>query len=217
MVQAQREVGMSLLFQAKELRKDYGKIKALYMPSFRMERGELIVLAGRNGSGKSTFLRLLAFLESPTSGTLDYYGNTSDPRKEITMLLQNAYLLRDTVIRNVTLGLRLRGEKEDLWKKYLDAMRAVGFSQPESMADRPQSNLSGGEKQRVALAARIILRPAVLLLDEPTAHVDAASEQTILGSVLRIVEAGSSVICATHDPGLFDSFSARTVHVEPAE
>lgn len=209
---------MSTLFQASELRKNYGAIKALHLPSFRMDKGECVVLAGRNGSGKSTLLRLLAFLEKPSSGTLAYFGNADDPRKEITMLLQDSYLLRDTVLRNVTLGLRLRGENGGLRQKFDDAMRAVGFSDPAAMADRPQYKLSGGERQRVALAARIILRPAVLLLDEPTAHVDVASEQTILASVARILEGGTSVVCATHDPDLFSSFpSARTVHLDPAE
>ncbi len=208
---------MSLIFEAHDLRKNYGSIKALHLPAFNMEKGGLIVLAGRNGSGKSTLLRLLAFLEKPSSGTLSYFGG-AEPRREITMLLQDAYLLKDTVMSNVTLGLRLRGEKGDLRHKYVEAMRAVGFPTPEDMAERPQYKLSGGEKQRVALASRIILKPSVLLLDEPTAHVDSASEETILNSVRSILAEGTSVVCATHDPGLFDSFpTAREVRLEPAE
>ena len=207
---------MSMLFEARGLRKDYGAIHALNLPSFSMEKGELVVLTGRNGSGKSTLLRLLGFLEKPTSGTLRYFGG-AEPRREITMLLQDSYLLKDTVMGNVTLGLRLRGDRDRLRERYAEAMRAAGFSAPEEMADRPQYKLSGGEKQRVALAARIILKPAVLLLDEPTAHVDTASEQTILESVRAILAEGTSVVCATHDAGLFDSFpSARTVHLDPA-
>ncbi len=216
MVQTQGAHGMSILFEAHGLRKDYGAIHALRLPSFSMEKGELVVLTGRNGSGKSTLLRLLGFLEKPSAGTLRYFGGP-EPRKEITLLLQDSYLLKDSVLRNVTLGLRLRGDRGSLRERYAEAMRAVGFSAPDEMADRPQYKLSGGEKQRVALAARIILRPAVLLLDEPTAHVDTASEQTILGSVRAILEQGTSVVCATHDAGLFDSFpSARTVHIDPA-
>ena len=205
---------MSKLFEARDLRKNYGTIKALHLSSFDMEKGELVVLSGRNGSGKSTLLRLLAFLEKPSYGTLRYFGGSA-PRKEITMLLQDSYLLKDTVLGNVTLGLRLRGEKGDLLPKFTDAMHAVGFAAPQEMADRPQYKLSGGEKQRVALAARIILKPSVLLLDEPTAHVDAASEQTILASVRTILKEGTSVICATHDPSLFQSFSeAREVRLQ---
>ena len=201
---------MSILFEAHGLRKDYGAIHALALPSFSMEKGELVVLTGRNGSGKSTLLRLLGFLEKPSAGTLRYSGGP-EPRKEITLLLQDSYLLKDSVMRNVTLGLRLRGDRDRLLQRYADAMRAVGFSATDEMADRPQY------KQRVALAARIILKPAVLLLDEPTAHVDTASEQTILASVRAILEQGTSVVCATHDAGLFDSFpSARTVHIDPA-
>ncbi len=207
---------MSILFEARDLRKNYGALKALYLPAFTMQEGELIVLAGRNGSGKSTLLRLLAFLEKPTSGILRYHGG-NEPRKEITMLLQDSYLLRDTVQRNVTLGLRLRGLNSGLTQKYMDAMHAVGFADPEEMAGRPQYKLSGGEKQRVSLAARIILHPRVLLLDEPTAHVDVSSEQTILSSIRTILQSGTSVVCATHDPGLFEGFAAaRTVFLEQA-
>ncbi|MBP3730358.1 MAG: energy-coupling factor ABC transporter ATP-binding protein [Mailhella sp.] len=207
---------MTPLFEARDLCKNYGGIKALSLPSFFMGKGELVVLAGRNGSGKSTLLRLLAFLEKPSSGTLRYYGNATEPRKEITLLLQDAYLLKETVMHNVTLGLRLRGEKHGLLQRFTDAMQAVGFSDPMAMADRPQYKLSGGEKQRVALAARIILKPSVLLLDEPTAHVDADSEKTILSSIAHILASGTSVVCATHDAGLFSSFSARTVWLKTA-
>ncbi len=208
---------MSILFEAHELRKDYGSIRALHLPEFSMEKGELAVLVGRNGSGKSTLLRLLAFLEKPSSGTLRYFGGV-EPRLEITMLLQDPYLLKDTVMNNVTLGLRLRGAKDGLRPKFTEAMRAVGFDEPEEMAERPQYKLSGGEKQRVALASRIILKPAVLLLDEPTAHVDTASEQTILASIRSILENGTSVVCATHDPSLFASFSqARMVQMKAPE
>lgn len=209
---------MSLLFEASRLRMRYGDISALYLPEFRLKKGELVTITGRNGSGKSTLLRLLAFLEKPTSGSLRYYGHTNEPRREITLLLQEPYLMKASVFWNVTLGLRLRGaRKEQLRKGYRESMQAVGFADPDSIAARGPGELSGGERQRIALAARLILLPAVLLLDEPTSNVDAASENAILQAVSLSLGRGTSVVCATHDRTLFSALGAREVRLEGEE
>ena len=197
---------MNRIFEVRDLHKEYGGIVALDLPSLDIERGELVALVGRNGSGKSTLLRMLAFLEEPSSGTLSYLGGR-EPRQEITLLLQAPYLLKCSVFQNVTLGLRLRGDRDDLPARYEEAMRAAGFADPQAMAGRFSGQLSGGERQRIALASRIILKPKVLLLDEPTAHVDAASERMILATVQTCLDAGTTVICATHDRQLFQDFS----------
>ena len=110
------------------------------------------------------------------SGTLIYTGNQTDPRREVTLLLQEPYLMKASVFWNVTLGLRLRGMGvREQREGYAQSMLAVGFSDPDSMATRGPGELSGGERQRIALASRLILSPSVLLLDEPTSIVDAAS------------------------------------------
>lgn len=206
---------MSILFEASRLRMRYGDITALYLPEFRLKKGELVTITGRNGSGKSTLLRLLGFLEKPTSGSLRYYGHTNAPRREITLLLQEPYLMKASVFWNVTLGLRLRGaRKEQLRKGYRESMQAVGFADPDSMAVRGPGELSGGERQRIALAARLILLPSVLLLDEPTSNVDAASENAILQAVGLSLRQGTSVVCATHDRTLFAALGAREVRLE---
>ena len=196
---------MSKVFELRELRKEYGGILALDLPKLDIMQGDLVSLVGRNGSGKSTLLRMLAFLEKPSSGTLDYFGGP-DPRREVTLLLQNPYLLKCPVFENVTLGLRLRGDTADLPARYAEAMEAAGFSDPGAMASRFSSQLSGGERQRISLASRIIMKPRVLLLDEPTAHVDAASEVMILDTVRDCLGQGTTVICATHDRQLFAGF-----------
>ena len=184
---------MNTLFEAHDLQKVYASRIALNLPFFRMERGEVVALTGYNGCGKSTLLRLLAFLEKPSSGSLRYFGDISDPRREITLLLQSPYLVKESVFRNVTLGLRLRGRRDGLARAYADAMQAVGFTQPDILAARRRDALSGGECQRVALAARLALKPAVLLLDEPTSNVDAASAHAIVTAVRRSLSAGTSV------------------------
>ena len=204
---------MNKIFEIRELRKEYGGILALDLPELDVMQGELFSLVGRNGSGKSTLLRTLAFLEKPSSGVLNYFGGP-DPRREVTLLLQAPYLLKCTVFENVILGLRLRGDSHDLKARYSAAMEAAGFADPEAMASRTSSQLSGGERQRISLASRIILKPRVLLLDEPTAHVDASSERMILSTVQACLEQGTTLICATHDRQLFSDFpSVREVEL----
>lgn len=205
---------MNTLFEAHDLRKCYDDITALFLPSFRMEKGETVALIGRNGSGKSTLLRLLAFLEKPTSGTLRYTGNQSDPRREITLLLQDPYLMKASVFWNVTLGLRLRGAGPGEQRRgYTESMLAVGFTDPDGMASRGPGELSGGERQRIALASRLILSPSVLLLDEPTSNVDEASEKAILNVVRTLRSRGVSIVCATHDRDIPAALEAREVHI----
>ncbi|MBQ4076125.1 MAG: ATP-binding cassette domain-containing protein [Mailhella sp.] len=205
---------MSKVFEIRSLRKEYGGLPALELSELDVMQGELLSLVGRNGSGKSTLLRMLAFLEEPSFGTLKYFGG-ADPRREVTLLLQNPYLLRCSVFENVTLGLRLRGDRADLSARYAEAMKAAGFACPEAMASRFSSQLSGGERQRISLASRIIMKPRVLLLDEPTAHVDAASELMILDTVRACLEQDTTVVCATHDRQLFAGFpSVREVELK---
>lgn len=153
------------------------------------------------------------FWKSQVPGSLRYFGDISDPRREITLLLQSPYLVKESVFRNVTLGLRLRGRRDGLARAYADAMQAVGFTQPDILAARRRDALSGGECQRVALAARLALKPAVLLLDEPTSNVDAASAHAIVTAVRRSLSAGTSVVCATHDRVLLDALNAREVNL----
>lgn len=201
---------MTLIYEVKDLKKYYGGDLALDIPSLPIEKGSALILEGANGSGKSTLLRLLAFLEEPTSGVLRYLPS-GQPRMHCTLLLQEPWLLRETVYRNVILGLKLRGINSGLRDKFHAAMQAAGFDDPDKFASRKPYALSGGEKQRVALASRLILEPAVLLLDEPTAHVDSASGKQIVKALLEIHERGTCVICATHDPDLAGKLGATVM------
>lgn len=199
---------MKPIYQARNLKKYYGKFLALDLPEFTLLEGQTLVLEGANGSGKSSFLRLLAFLEEPSSGSLRYYGS-KEPRKECTLLLQEPWLLHESVFNNVVLGLKLRGIRANLKNLYNSAMVSAGFLEPELYARRKPFALSGGEKQRVALASRLILKPAVLLLDEPTAHVDRESAKRIINALIATSKQGTTVICASHDRMLAQSLHAE--------
>lgn len=207
---------MNLLYQGENIKKYYGKNLVLDIPRFSLAKGAALVLEGANGSGKSTFLRLLAFLEAPSSGFLSF-PSSPQPRLECTLLLQEPWLLHETVFTNVTLGLKFRGIKINLKQKFIQAMNWTGFANPEEFSSRKPQHLSGGEKQRVALASRLIFNPAVLLLDEPTAHVDAASAKHIIKALAHAKEAGTTIICATHDLELGKKLGAqRMLMVKPA-
>lgn len=202
---------MSFAYEATSLCKYYGAHLALSVAAFRIDHGSAVVLTGPNGSGKSTLLRLLAFLEAPTTGELRYSG--SEPRRECTLLLQEPWLLHATVFNNVVLGLKLRGDRAGLSEKYTTAMRACGFADPGAFASRRPHTLSGGEKQRIALASRLVFEPKVLLLDEPTAYVDSKSSRSIMQTLCKIREQGITIVCATHDPDLVSALDATTIRL----
>ena len=200
---------MSLLYEVRGLVRRYGRVTALDLPALgvdelRIHSGQVLTLVGYNGSGKSTLLRLLAFLEEPDEGRIIYHGG-EDPRREVSLLLQEPYLLKTTVFENVVLGLKLRGRRDGLEDAYQAAMRQVGFDDPDAMRRRGPNALSGGERQRVALASRLVLRPRALLLDEPTSNVDVRSARAIAAAVARC----RAIVCSTHDPALMQALGGE--------
>ena len=203
------------LYEARNLVQRYNGREALNVQHLAIEEGGAVFLTGPNGCGKSTLLRLLAFLEHPASGELRYAGG-AEGRKEATLLLQDPYLLHMSVFNNVVLGLKLRHQGADLRQTFDCCMQAAGFDDPWNFADRGPHELSGGERQRVALASRLALRPRVLLLDEPTANVDAASARAIALAVRNSTAEGMTVVCATHDPALLRAIDAREIKLGTA-
>jgi tungstate transport system ATP-binding protein len=161
-------------------------------------------IIGPNGSGKSSLLRLLGLIERPCRGKILFNGRDVEPFSDearflITLLPQEPFLMKRSVFNNVSYGLKLRGNGGDIAARVGEALAWVGLSNRD-FARRPWYALSGGESQRVALAARLALKPKALLLDEPTASVDAASAQLIKEAVLRARQQwGATLIVASHD------------------
>ena len=166
-------------------------------------RRSIIGLTGPNGSGKSTLLRILAFLEDPMRGEVIFEGKPCSSRhngirRKVTLLPQEPYLLKRSVHANVAYGLKVRGRRNTT-DQVAQALKVVGLS-PARFGQRSGHELSGGEAQRVALAARLVLRPEVLLLDEPTANLDAESTKQIKEAALAArKEWGATVVIASHD------------------
>lgn len=171
--------------------------------SFTVQEGEYVTFSGPSGSGKSTLLRLLATLLTPTSGTILYHDKpqSSYPkvayRRKVSYCFQQPSLFGDTVQDNLAFPFILRGLPFDA-EKATAALKQVDL--PASMLDKPIKELSGGEKQRVALIRNLLFTPEVILLDEVTTGLDSATKEI----VHQLIEdknqhQGLSVLAITHD------------------
>ncbi len=177
----------------------------LHVSELDIHAGQILGIRGHNGSGKSTLLRIIALLEPPDAGTILFEGQPAEvgnlnQRRQVTLLLQTPYLLSRSVASNVAYGLRVRGIRDafTVRKEIESALLAVGLD-PAVFWQRRRHELSGGESQRVALAARLALRPRVLLMDEPTASVDQQSAERIAVAARHAADEGSAVVVVSHD------------------
>jgi len=192
------------IYEIRSLKHSYAGRLVLEIQHLKVQPASIVGLIGPNGSGKSTLLRLLGLIERPTMGQIFFNGRSIGPfsdeaRFQVTLLPQEPFLMKRSVFKNVSYGLKLRNNKDDLIGRVNEALSLVGLAS-EEFVQRPWYALSGGEAQRVALAARLALKPKVLLLDEPTASVDAASAQLIKEASLRArQELGTTLIVASHD------------------
>ena len=206
------------LFWMSAVRARYDGRTVLAVDSLAIEEGRITVLVGENGSGKTTLLRILNGLAAPEEGEVRYRGlSISDDglaavRSASVLVHERPLLLRGSVGFNVGYGLRVRGlSRGEARARAGAALVRVGLPGFES---RRAAALSGGERQRVALARALALEPRVLLLDEPTANLDAASRREIESIVRRARESGVSVIMSTHDADLAYRLSDRMVRLE---
>lgn len=192
------------IYQIKDIDHYYGDRQVLAIEDVSVPAASIIGLIGPNGSGKSTLLRLMGFLEKPSYGSMFFKGEkvalkANDVRLRVTLLPQEQYLMHRTVFDNVAYGLKIRHDTSNLRGRVNEALSQVGLD-PDNFIRRKWSALSGGEAQRVALAARLILKPEVLLLDEPTASVDAFSARLIRKASIQAREDwGTTLVVATHD------------------
>jgi tungstate transport system ATP-binding protein len=192
------------IYEIKSLEHAYGDKTVVSIEQLMVQPGSIVGVIGPNGSGKSSLLRLLGLIETPSRGNIVFNGRRVEPfsdeaRFRITLLPQEPFLMKRSVFNNVAYGLKLRGNGQDIAARVDEALALVGLPS-QDFARRPWYALSGGEAQRVALAARLALKPRVLLLDEPTASVDAASAQLIREASLRARRQwGATLIVASHD------------------
>lgn len=174
-------------------------------------------LTGPSGAGKSSLLRMLFLLLRPTRGLVQMFGEdvslldkdeAAKLRQRIGIVLQDFRLLDHmTTYENVALPFRVRGREESSYRReVIDLLKWVGLG--ERMDALPPI-LSGGEKQRAAIARAVIGRPEMLLADEPTGNVDPALGKRLLRLFVELNKIGTAIVIATHDMALMDQYDAR--------
>lgn len=202
---------MSILVSVQGLSKHFrqgdSEIKVLQNLSFDVRSGETLAIVGQSGSGKSTLLSLLAGLDQPSSGQVIIRGQSlqSLSQAELTrfrgqsigIIFQQFHLMQNlTALENVLLPLDIAGVKgaEELAR---EALSAVGLGHREQHLP---SQMSGGECQRVAIARAFVVKPALLLADEPSGNLDAATGEKVMGLLFEAVEKrGMTLLLVTHD------------------
>jgi putative ABC transport system ATP-binding protein/lipoprotein-releasing system ATP-binding protein len=177
---------------------------ALLPASFTIAAGDSIAVVGPSGSGKSTLLQLVADLDAPSSGALSWpaLGVSGQLRpRHIGVVFQSPSLLPAlSAVENVEVPIRLLGGHPDPRAAALEALKRVGLA---SIADKLPEELSGGQVQRVGLARAIVLRPRLVLADEPTGQLDQQAAAQAMDALLQSLEGSdAALVVATHDPAV---------------
>jgi putative ABC transport system ATP-binding protein len=192
---------------SKQVSDSTGTLTILHDIAFTLAARESVAIVGASGSGKSTLLAIVAGLDVPSTGRVrlagtDLFALDEDERaalraRQLGFVFQSFQLLANlTALENVMLPLELQG-RSDARAQALEMLRRVGLG--ERLGHYPRV-LSGGEQQRVALARAFVVRPAVLLADEPTGSLDYATGATVMGLMFELNrEAGTTLVLVTHD------------------
>lgn len=195
------------VLQARNLQVHRGGAKVMDVPALDLRAGEVLALMGPNGAGKSTLMLALAGLLPPSSGELQFRGQTLRSRadreafrRRMTMVFQDALLFDATVAQNIASGLKLRGiPKTERDPRVADWARRLGLG---DLLGRPARQLSGGEAQRTSLARAFVLDPEILFLDEPFSALDTQTRDGLIDDLGRILaETGTTAVLSTHDQG----------------
>ena len=195
---------MSTFLEARDLARSYRRgpeeVRALRGATLQLERSEVVALVGPSGSGKSTLLAILAGWERPDRGVVRWRGGPppEQPRwKDVAVVPQSLGLLEELSIEeNVSLPLRLEGSLHDGGPRVGELLERFGLAE---LAARGPAEVSLGEQQRAALARALVVRPTLLLADEPTGHQDAEWAVGVLRALREAAARGTCCLLATHN------------------
>ena len=211
------------ILEIKHLKKSYGQNEVLKDISLTVHKGEVISIIGSSGSGKSTFLRSINLLETPTDGQILYHGQNvlekgydlTQYREKLGMVFQsfnlfeNLNVLENTIVAQTTVLKRERTEAEKIAKENLEK---VGMGERYWQAKPKQ--LSGGQKQRVAIARALSMNPDAILFDEPTSALDPEMVGEVLKIMQELAQEGLTMIVVTHEMEFARDVSHRVIFMD---
>lgn len=211
------------ILEIKHLKKSYGQNEVLKDISLTVHKGEVISIIGSSGSGKSTFLRSINLLETPTEGEILYRGenvlekgyNLTHYREKLGMVFQsfnlfeNLNVLENTIVAQTTVLKRDHSEAEKIAKENLEK---VGMGERYWQAKPKQ--LSGGQKQRVAIARALSMNPDAILFDEPTSALDPEMVGEVLKIMQELAQEGLTMIVVTHEMEFARDVSHRVIFMD---
>jgi tungstate transport system ATP-binding protein len=210
------------LLHLRGIKKSYTTRRVLDIEELSFAAGESYAITGDNGAGKTTLLRLISGLESGGIASFTFAGKqlsiTPYPtqlRHEIIYVHQHPYLFNTSVAHNVEYGLKMRGISAH--ECQIAARQAMHWAGITHLADTVPTKLSGGEKQRVALARTRMLNPKIILLDEPTASLDSAGRIQVINLIEELCDENICMLIACHDRELIDLPKMHTVHLSSAD
>ena len=203
------------------LQKSFGKVEVLKGIDMEVSAGEVVAIIGSSGSGKSTMLRCINLLETPTGGEILWHGQniqTEIPslyqyRASVGMVFQQFNLYNNlTVLQNCTLPQikvlhRSKKEAEEVARSYLDRVGMLPYQNAKP------AQISGGQKQRVAIARALAMNPEVLLFDEPTSALDPEMVGEVLAVMQQLAQEGMTMLVVTHEMAFARDVSSRVVYM----
>lgn len=210
------------IISIKNLKKNYGSNHVLKDIDIDIEEGEVVVIVGSSGSGKSTFLRCLNLLEEPTSGEIivdgvkitDKKTDLNKLRREVGMVFQQFNLFPNySVIENIKLAPKKLRKVSDraITKKARELLNNVGLL---NKAKAMPNSLSGGQKQRVAIARALAMEPKIMLFDEPTSALDPEMIGEVLDVIREVAEKGMTMVIVTHEMKFAREVGTRMIFLD---
>ena len=212
----------NVLFEIKDLQKKFGSLTVFDGLNETICKGDVVVIIGPSGGGKSTFIRCLNLLEQPTAGKIYFEGeditakgfDVNRHRQKVGMVFQQFNLFNNlTVLENITISLTKvkKQSGEESKEKALKLLKRVGL---EDKANAYPSQLSGGQKQRIAIVRALAMEPDVLLFDEPTSALDPEMVGEVLQVISDLARDGITMVVVTHEMGFARKVGTRVLFMD---
>lgn len=207
------------VLRVENLQKSFGKVEVLKGINESIYEGEVVCVIGPSGGGKSTFLRCLNLLETPSGGAVYYRGknimheNLDEYRRHLGMVFQSYNVFPHlTVLENITLApmLERKVPKEKAKERALQLLERVGLLDKK---DEYPGKLSGGQKQRLAIVRALAMEPEVMLFDEPTSALDPEMVKEVLNVIRDLAQSGMTTVIVTHEMGFAREVSDRVLFI----